>query len=125
LKASVEPWKRPAPTGVLRLRLADTFMRRLLGVHAGGPLAQDEGLLLTSCRSVHTLFLLQPLDIVFLDGHAMECGQIDSLPPRRVAARRTACMVVELPAGYCRRHPDYLPRIHAALRLRETPRLPD
>lgn len=102
---------RPA----LRLRVADTFLLRLLGIHAGGPLAADEGLLLTPCGGVHTLFLREPVDVVFLDGRARECGCIQRLRPRRAAWRGDARMVVELPAGYCAAHSDYLARIRAAL----------
>lgn len=115
----------PPPTWAspLRLRIADTFVSRLLGIHGGGALAPDEGLLLYPCGAVHTFFLWQPIDVVFLDARGMECRRIDALPPRRAARHRRARMAVELPAGYCRRHPDYLGRIHAALRLRVSPRL--
>lgn len=101
----------------LKLRMADSFMLRLLGLHAhGGVLREDEGLLLNPCRMVHTLFLTQAIDLVFLDGRGRVCLCVHALPPRRVAAAARARMVVELPAGYCRRHPDYLYRIRAALR---------
>lgn len=107
--------KATAAHAPLRLRIADTFVRRLLGLHAGGPLDPDEGLLLAPCRAVHTLFLRQRIDVVFLDAKGGECDRVDALPARRIVSRRAACMVIELPAGYCRRHPDYLAHIHAAL----------
>lgn len=107
----------------LRLRVADTFLTRLLGLHAHGPLAPDEGLLLLPCHAVHTFFQSQSIDVVFLDALGRECRRVSSLRPFRLAVSVGAKMAIELPAGYCRRHPDYLRRIHAALQLRVCPRL--
>ncbi|NYT23624.1 DUF192 domain-containing protein [Alcaligenaceae bacterium] len=105
-----------ATTTALRLRVADSFRLRLPGVHAIGTLAPDEGLVLVPCRAVHTFFLRQALDVVFLDARGGECRCVHSLPPYRVAGAAGARMVVELSAGYCRRHPDYLDRVHIGLR---------
>lgn len=105
----------------MKLRVADTFLLRLLGLHAGGALAPDEGLLLWPCKAVHTFFQSQTLDVVFLDARWKECRRVSELAPYRVAASAQARVAVELPAGYCCRHPDYLQRIHAALQLRVSP----
>lgn len=104
-----------AHSGPLRLRLGDTFLRRFLGVHALGALAPDEGLLLMPCWAVHTFFLGYALDIVFLDAQGRECARVERLRPYRVAWASRAALAVELPSGYCRRHPDYQARIQAAL----------
>jgi len=101
---------------MLHLQIANTFLLRLFGLLAHGPLAPDEGLLLVPCRAVHTFFLGESIDIVFLDAQARECRCVHSLPPHCFAVQPDACMVVELPSGYCRRHVDYLERIRAALR---------
>lgn len=98
-----------------RLHRAETFWRRLLGVHALGGLAAHEGLLLKPCSAIHTFFLDQAMDVVFLDAQGAECDRLADLPPRRFQRKAGAYMVVELPAGYCRRHPDYLRQIHQAL----------
>jgi uncharacterized membrane protein (UPF0127 family) len=105
---------------LLRLRIADTFVARLLGLHADGPLAQDEGILLRPCGAVHTLFLRAAVDVVFLDGGLRECRRISGLAPQRLAWQRGARSVVELQAGYCTRHPDYLDRIRAAVHAAQT-----
>lgn len=107
---------RMATAAALRLRVADSFRLRLLGVHAIGTLALDEGLVLVPCGAVHTFFLRQALDVVFLDARGRECRCVHGLRPYRVAGATGARMVVELPAGYCRRHLDYLDRVHLALR---------
>lgn len=99
----------------LRLRLADTFLLRLSGLHALGYPAPDAGLLLIPCKAVHTFFQRQALDIVFLDMQGRECARVEHMRPYRVAWAAKAAMAVELPAGYCRRHPAYLADIQAAL----------
>lgn len=50
----------------LRLRLADRFSARLLGLMGAAPLAPQQGLLLSPCNSVHGVLLRQGLDVVFL-----------------------------------------------------------
>lgn len=99
----------------LSLKVANGFRSRLLGAHAFGGLRGDEGLLLYPCRAVHTFFLRQALDIVFLDSEGRLLRCVLAVRPRRVVFERHAAMVVELPAGYCRRHPDYLEQIHSAM----------
>ncbi|MFT0851020.1 DUF192 domain-containing protein [Achromobacter sp. F4_2707] len=110
-----EHCRTASPSPVLKLRRADTFFLRLLGLQGFGKLAADEGVLLTPCRAIHTFFLRQPLDIVFLDGRGGQRRCIQRLPPYRVAMDAGARAVVELPGGYCERHPDYLERIQVAL----------
>ena len=99
----------------LDLRVADTFYRRLLGVHRWALHAdRGRGLLLQPCRAVHTFFLTRPIDVVFLDAQWHEVRHIASLPPGRIVWARTAVMVAELPPGYCAEHPDYLEQLRAA-----------
>lgn len=110
----------------LWLYVADNFWSRLRGVHGiGGCLRENEGLLILPCRAIHTFFLLRPLDVVFLDVAGKVCRCEHAMRPNRIAWEPSATMVVELPSGYCRRHPDYAQRIHAALQLRVFPRLSD
>jgi len=100
----------------LSLRIAATFMDRLYGAHRW-PLrvGSNRGLLLRPCSAVHTFFLPYALDVVFLDDALNEVHRIDAMPPRRMAWRRFATAVVELPEGYCDDQPDYLRRIRAAV----------
>lgn len=107
----------------LYLHVAESFYSRLLGLHAYGGLGPDEGLLIVPCRAVHTFFLTYAIDVVFLDARGHETRSLHQLQRYRIAVDGRARMVVELPAGYCQRCPDYLARIHAALHLRVCPRL--
>jgi len=56
------------------------------------------GLLIPHCASVHTFGMRFELDLVFLDGGDRVLGVRQRVPPRRVAWRRGAVAVLELPA---------------------------
>ena len=114
-----------SPQRALTLRIADSFWLRLRGLYGVKALAENEGLLILPCRAIHTLFLKQSIDVIFLDAHGNVCRCLPCLAPNRLVWERKATMVVELPAGYCRRYPDFAKRVHAALQLRVFPRLPE
>lgn len=56
-----------------------------------------------------------PIDVVFVDTRLREVRRFEALLPNRVVVCPGAHAAVELYAGYCRRHPDYLLRIRRAL----------
>ncbi len=82
-----------------RLELADTPWRRLRGLLGRSGLGPEEGLLLRPAGSIHTFFMRFPIDAVFCDRDLVVLGVERELRPWRVAARRGARAVVELPAG--------------------------
>lgn len=82
-----------------RCTVADSVSTRLRGLLGRGSLAADEGMLLSSTGSIHTCFLRFPIDAVFLDGDLRVLGVAAELKPWRVAGRRGARAVLELPAG--------------------------
>jgi len=100
----------------LYIRSAQTFMARLLGLHAQGVDRKNGGLHLNPCRAVHTFGLPHAIDLVFLDRHRLPVRVVYSLPPWRIAICAGARSVVELPAGYCQAHPNFAVRIRLALR---------
>jgi uncharacterized membrane protein (UPF0127 family) len=73
--------------------------QRLRGLLGRRPLSADEGLLLSPCRSVHTLGMGYPLDIVFLDPHGRVVKCVAGLKSYRTAASRQAHHTLELAAG--------------------------
>ena len=81
------------------VRVATTFASRLLGLSHLDRSEAGAGLLIPRCAAVHTLGMRFALDLVFLDGaggpRSLRCG----LQPRRLAADRRACAVLELPEG--------------------------
>jgi len=104
----------------LSLYRATSFYDRLRGVWHQ-PLCEDDargqhtGLWLYPCRAIHTLALPASLDILFLDSAHRIVRLVPSVPPNRMAVCRRATSVVELPGGWCQRHPDYANAIARAV----------
>src|SRR5436190_12341559 len=82
-------------------RVADTYFSRMRGLLGRKPLADDEGLLLTPCGSVHTMFMSYPIDLVFLESDLTVVGIREHVRPWRLAGWVGARSVLELPAGTC------------------------
>lgn len=99
----------------LVLRMSTTFWSRLRGLYGLTPLTDHQGMFISPCKAIHTLGMRCRIDVVFVDSHLRELKRIDSLCANRFAACLAATAVIELPAGYCRRYPDYLNRICHAL----------
>lgn len=81
-----------------RVRRADTFARRLIGLLGRSSLEADEGLWIEPCDSVHTFFMRFSIDVAFVDRSGVVLRRIDNLPPwraTRIHSRARAC--VELP----------------------------
>ena len=82
-----------------RCLVAETVGARLRGLLGRRSLCLGEGLLLRPAGSVHTAFMLFPIDAVFLDGERRVVKVVAGLRPWRAAAGRGARAVLELPAG--------------------------
>lgn len=83
----------------VRVRVATTRAARLLGLALLDREAAGEGLLVPSCRSVHTFGMRFPLDIAFLDAAGTVIGRRRGVPPRRAVVDRRASAVLEVPSG--------------------------
>jgi uncharacterized protein len=82
-----------------RCLVADRPWARMRGLLGRAELPRGEGILLRPAGSIHTFFMRFPIDVVFLDGDARVVGVERRLGPWRVARRRGAKAVLELPAG--------------------------
>jgi uncharacterized membrane protein (UPF0127 family) len=71
-------------------------MKGLLG---RAQLAEDEGLLLRPASSIHMFFMRFPIDAVFLDRDLNVLKIASHLRPWRIASKRGAKSVLELPTG--------------------------
>lgn len=67
-----------------RVRCAFSWPRRALGLLGRAALADDSGLWLSPCRSVHTLGMRMAIDVVFLDAELRVLRVCEALPPWRV-----------------------------------------
>jgi len=82
----------------LRIHKADTLLSRLRGLLGRTRLAADEGLWVVPSRGVHTIGLLFPTDVVYLDEACVVVHVIEHLSPFRVApVKIKAQTVLELP----------------------------
>jgi uncharacterized protein len=82
-----------------RCKPAVTVRSRLRGLMMRKRLPEGEGLLLSPAGAIHTFFMRFPIDVVFAGRDLKVVGVAPALPPWRMAARRGARVVLELPAG--------------------------
>ena len=97
----------------LSLRVANEFFGRLRGLILAPPLQADHGLLLTRCNSVHTCFMRDGVDVVYLDGRGVVTKCVPDLQPWRASTaylrlpphvrRPLAVHVLELAPGTIQR----------------------
>ena len=69
---------------VTRLKIADGFWSRLVGLQFRRKLPSGAGLLLVPCNSVHTCFVRFPVDVVFLDRRGRVLAIHQNLRPWRL-----------------------------------------
>jgi uncharacterized membrane protein (UPF0127 family) len=83
--------------------VADSAWTRTRGLLGRESLGEDEGLLLRPGGSIHMFFMRFPIDAVFLDHDFRVLRLAADLRPWRMASKRGAKSVLELPAGRCAR----------------------
>ena len=77
---------------------ADTHITRLRGLLGRMRLRSDEGLWVVPCQGIHTIGLLFPIDVIYLDEKHRVIHLIEHLGPFRIAPIRTQSgSVLELP----------------------------
>ncbi|RLT97960.1 DUF192 domain-containing protein [Ketobacter sp.] len=87
-------------TGLARVRTANTFWSRFIGLLNRSSLAEDEGLLITPCASIHTFFMRFTIDLVFLGQDNRVLGVSSNVRPYRIRlSPRGTCSVLEIAQG--------------------------
>lgn len=85
---------------ILYGQVADTFWLRLKGLLGVAPLQQGEGLVLVGEKSIHTLFMRFPLDIVYVDkNYQVIRTKVNMVPYRLGPFVAQAAYILELPVG--------------------------
>ena len=83
-----------------RARVASSLVARMVGLLRDSHLEAGEGLIITTCRSIHTFGMRFAIDAVFVDADWRVVAIWHALPPWRVTSCHWAARcVVELPAG--------------------------
>jgi uncharacterized membrane protein (UPF0127 family) len=98
-----------ATIGGIEVPVATGPRARLLGLAGLALEAAGSGLLIPRCSSIHTFGMRFLLDLVFLDAGLRPLAIRGSVPPRRLAWRRGAVAVLELPARAGARGPAFAP----------------
>jgi uncharacterized protein len=86
-----------------RCLVADTAFRRLRGLLGRRELSPGDGIVLRPGWSIHTAFLLFPIDVAFVDADQVVVKVVENLRPFRASLCRGARDVVELAAGEAER----------------------
>jgi uncharacterized membrane protein (UPF0127 family) len=82
-----------------RCELADSSLKRMRGLLGRTGLEPGEGMLFRPAGSIHMFFMRFPIDAVFCDRDLVVVGVERDLQPWRMAGRKGAKVVVELPVG--------------------------
>jgi uncharacterized protein len=82
----------------LNIRRADTAMSRLRGLMGQFRFKSGEGLWVVPSRGIHTLGLLTPIDVIYLDSAHRVIHLVEHLGPFRIAPfLLKSCSILELP----------------------------
>ena len=82
------------------VRLADTFLSRMVGLLNRASLDPHEALLITKCQSIHMLFMRFAIDAIFLNAAGQVVGLVPNIRPfrfSRIYFSATQCL--EAPVG--------------------------
>ena len=83
-----------------KVRKADSFLTRLVGLLKRRNLGPEEALWLIPSKGIHTIGMKFPIDVVFLDKDNVVLGIISELMPYRITrVRLMGHSVLELPKG--------------------------
>jgi uncharacterized membrane protein (UPF0127 family) len=83
-----------------KVRKADNFLTRLIGLLKRTNLGPEEALWLIPSKGIHTIGMKFPIDVVFLDKSNVVLGIISELVPYRISGvRLRSYSVLELPKG--------------------------
>jgi uncharacterized protein len=81
-------------------RWANTFWLRLRGLLGAAPLQQGEGLILVGEKSIHSLFMSFPIDVVYVDKNYQVIRVDINMVPYRLGPLVTRSVyVLEMPVG--------------------------
>lgn len=81
-----------------KAELADTFLKRLIGLLNRKSLAKGEALILEPANCIHSLFMRFTFDALFLDKSGRVVGIQPSMKPFRISRLYfNASVVIELP----------------------------
>ncbi|EQC46829.1 DUF192 domain-containing protein [Bacteriovorax sp. Seq25_V] len=83
-----------------KIKIADSFFARLIGLMFKGPLVEFDSLLIKKCNSIHTFFMKYPIDVVFMNKNFKVVRVYRNIKPWRMTRIVFgATQVIEFEAG--------------------------
>ena len=83
-----------------KVRKADNFLTRLVGLLKRTHLGPEEALWLMPSKGIHTIGMKFPIDVVFLNKDFLVLGLISGMEPYRISGvHMRSYSVIELPNG--------------------------
>ena len=83
-----------------KVRKADSFLTRLVGLLKRSKLGPEEALWLMPSKGIHTIGMKFPIDVVFLNRGNAVVGLVQGMAPFRLSSVHfTSYSVLELPTG--------------------------
>ena len=83
-----------------KVRIAQDFKSRSVGLLNRQSMGEDEGLLIKPCNSIHTFFMKFPIDVLFLSESSAVVKAVHNIGPFRLSASHIkGYMTLELAAG--------------------------
>lgn len=83
-----------------KIRKADNFITRLVGLLKRSTLGPEEALWLMPSKGIHTIGMKFPIDVVFLDKNNFVLRIVSGMVPNRIGGiKLRAYSVLELPNG--------------------------
>lgn len=82
-----------------KVKIADTFFSRFVGLLNRSSLEQGEALILKPSNAIHMLFMRFPIDALFVDKNNKIVGILSSIKPFQISkVYFKAILTIELPA---------------------------
>lgn len=89
-----------AGKNVMKIEIADTFLKRFTGLMLRAGLPSGTGILLSPCSRIHTCFMRFPIDAVYLDEECTILAK-ETLNPWKLGSRiKGTKKVLEGPSGF-------------------------
>jgi uncharacterized membrane protein (UPF0127 family) len=83
-----------------KVRKADNFITRLVGLLKRTHLGPEEALWLMPSKGIHTIGMKFPIDVLFLDKHCVILAMVSGMMPYRISGvHLRGFSVLELPSG--------------------------
>lgn len=83
-----------------KVKIADTFSSRLIGLLNRSVLLEGEALVITRCQSIHMFFMRFAIDVVFVDAENKVVGLVKNIKPFQLSPIFfKATSAIELPSG--------------------------